>query len=144
MELTISVFPCLQSNQTNEFLDCINSLNPAKVRIPVSQKLKYIFVYGNRMRYFISLQKFQDDDTQVWAINCTQRKEQLFSRKLHSGVRNRLSPVPVEWRGLRLIELNLSVLLELTQEEKSVKLFTTCLEDRLMRLVEGKDILLVQ
>ncbi|GBM03572.1 hypothetical protein AVEN_51045-1 [Araneus ventricosus] len=45
--------------------------------------------------------KFQKDDTQVWAINCQQRKEPLFSRKIHSGARNRLSPASVEWGGLR-------------------------------------------
>ncbi|GBO46656.1 hypothetical protein AVEN_120244-1 [Araneus ventricosus] len=57
------------------------------------------------MKSFLSLRKFQADDTQVLAINCTQRKEQLFSRKIHSGARNRLSPVSVEWGGLGLTEL---------------------------------------
>ncbi|GBM28445.1 hypothetical protein AVEN_149693-1, partial [Araneus ventricosus] len=45
--------------------------------------------------------KFQEDDTQVWAINCQQRNEPLFSRKSHSGARNSLSPAFVEWGGLR-------------------------------------------
>ncbi|GBO41446.1 hypothetical protein AVEN_268314-1 [Araneus ventricosus] len=53
------------------------------------------------MKSFLSLQKFQQDDTQGWAINCQQRKEPLFSRKIHSGVRNRLSSTSVEWGGLR-------------------------------------------
>ncbi|GBL77065.1 hypothetical protein AVEN_12713-1 [Araneus ventricosus] len=58
------------------------------------------------MKSFLSLQKFQEDDTQVWAINCTKRKEPLFSRKIHSGARNRLSPVSVEWGGLRRIRVH--------------------------------------
>ncbi|GBL96296.1 hypothetical protein AVEN_205091-1, partial [Araneus ventricosus] len=33
--------------------------------------------------------------------NCQQRKEPLFSRKIQSGARNRLSPASVEWGGLR-------------------------------------------
>ncbi|GBL86542.1 hypothetical protein AVEN_194800-1 [Araneus ventricosus] len=45
----------------------------------------------------------EEDDIQVWAINCQQRKEPLFSRKIFSGARNRLSPVSVEWGGLRRI-----------------------------------------
>ncbi|GBL72434.1 hypothetical protein AVEN_115355-1 [Araneus ventricosus] len=55
------------------------------------------------MKSFLSLQKFQEDDTQVWAINCTQRKEQLFSRKIFSGTRNCLNPVSIEWGGFRRI-----------------------------------------
>ncbi|GBN33039.1 hypothetical protein AVEN_273781-1 [Araneus ventricosus] len=47
------------------------------------------------------LVKFQEDDTQVWAINCQQRKEPLFSRKSHSNARNRLSLAFVELGGLR-------------------------------------------
>ncbi|GBN19162.1 hypothetical protein AVEN_106113-1 [Araneus ventricosus] len=38
---------------------------------------------------------------QVWAINCQQRKGPLFSRKIQSGSRNRLSPASAEWGGLR-------------------------------------------
>ncbi|GBN24271.1 hypothetical protein AVEN_123463-1 [Araneus ventricosus] len=53
------------------------------------------------MKSFLSLQKFQDDDIQVWVINCQQRKEQLFSRKIHSGARNRPSPASVDWGSLR-------------------------------------------
>ncbi|GBM86383.1 hypothetical protein AVEN_60102-1 [Araneus ventricosus] len=49
--------------------------------------------------------KFQEDDTQVWEINCQQRNEPLFSSKTHSGFRNRLIPVSVEWGGLRRIGL---------------------------------------
>ncbi|GBM44321.1 hypothetical protein AVEN_232113-1 [Araneus ventricosus] len=45
--------------------------------------------------------KFQEGDTQVWAINCQERKEPLFSRKIHSGARNLPSPASVEWDGLR-------------------------------------------
>ncbi|GBM72998.1 hypothetical protein AVEN_160611-1 [Araneus ventricosus] len=81
----------------------VNSLNLARVRIPVPQKLKYIFVHETRMKSFLSLQKFQEDDTQVWATNCQQKNEPLFSRKIHSGVRNRLSPASVECVGLRRI-----------------------------------------
>ncbi|GBM58870.1 hypothetical protein AVEN_87162-1 [Araneus ventricosus] len=47
------------------------------------------------------LAKFQEDDTQVWTINCQQRKEPLFSSKIHSGARKRPSPASVEWGGLR-------------------------------------------
>ncbi|GBN24493.1 hypothetical protein AVEN_241314-1 [Araneus ventricosus] len=53
------------------------------------------------MKSFLSLQKFQEDDTQVWTINCQQRNEQLFSRKIHSGARNSLSRASVEWGDLR-------------------------------------------
>ncbi|GBO22151.1 hypothetical protein AVEN_169707-1 [Araneus ventricosus] len=53
------------------------------------------------MKSILSLQKFQEDDTQVWVINCQQRNEPLFSRKIHSGVRNRPSPASVEWGDLR-------------------------------------------
>ncbi|GBN68622.1 hypothetical protein AVEN_98638-1 [Araneus ventricosus] len=53
------------------------------------------------MKSFLSLQKFQEDDTQLWAANYQQRKEPLFSCKSHSGARNRLSPASVEWGGLR-------------------------------------------
>ncbi|GBM55511.1 hypothetical protein AVEN_164407-1 [Araneus ventricosus] len=81
----------------------INSLNPARVRIPVPQKLEQIFVYLNRMESSLSLQKFQEDDTQGWAINFQQRKELLFSRNIHSVVGNRLSLVSVEWGGLRRV-----------------------------------------
>ncbi|GBM57004.1 hypothetical protein AVEN_146034-1 [Araneus ventricosus] len=80
-----------------------NSLNPARVRIAAPQKLKQIFVHETRMKSSLSLQKFQEDDTQVWAINSQQRKELLFSRKIHSGAQNRLSPASVEWGGLRRI-----------------------------------------
>ncbi|GBN40959.1 hypothetical protein AVEN_106917-1 [Araneus ventricosus] len=52
------------------------------------------------MKSFLSLQKFQKDDTQAWAINCQQRNEPLFSLKIHSGARNSLSPASVEWGGL--------------------------------------------
>ncbi|GBM07118.1 hypothetical protein AVEN_177082-1 [Araneus ventricosus] len=55
------------------------------------------------MKSFLSLQKFQEDDTQVRAIKCTQRKKQLFFRKIHSGAQNRLSTVSAEWGGLRRI-----------------------------------------
>ncbi|GBM97887.1 hypothetical protein AVEN_5596-1 [Araneus ventricosus] len=48
-------------------------------------------------------EKFQEDDTQVWDNNSTQGKEQLLSRKIHSGARNRLIPVSVEWGGSRRI-----------------------------------------
>ncbi|GBN68398.1 Arylsulfatase J [Araneus ventricosus] len=40
-------------------------------------------------------------DIEVWAINCQQRKEPPISRKIRSGTRKRLSPVSVEWGGLR-------------------------------------------
>ncbi|GBO25930.1 hypothetical protein AVEN_48352-1 [Araneus ventricosus] len=53
------------------------------------------------MKSFLSLQKFQEDDIQVWAVNCQQRKELLFSRKIDSGARNRLSQASIEWGGLR-------------------------------------------
>ncbi|GBM42603.1 Meiosis regulator and mRNA stability factor 1 [Araneus ventricosus] len=46
-------------------------------------------------------QKFQEDDTQVWSINCQQRKEPLFSRKIHSGARNCPSLASIEWGSLR-------------------------------------------
>ncbi|GBN00232.1 hypothetical protein AVEN_38746-1 [Araneus ventricosus] len=46
---------------------------------------------------------FQADDSQVWAMNCTQRVEPFFFSKIHSGARNRLSPVSVEWGGFRRI-----------------------------------------
>ncbi|GBM43712.1 hypothetical protein AVEN_60515-1 [Araneus ventricosus] len=62
------------------------------------------FVHENRMKSFLSLQKFQKEDTQVWEINCTQKKEQLLSRKILSGARNRLIPVSVKWGGLRRIK----------------------------------------
>ncbi|GBM06152.1 hypothetical protein AVEN_265208-1 [Araneus ventricosus] len=52
------------------------------------------------MKSFLSLQKFQEDDIQVWAINCQQRNEPLFCRKIHSVARNRLSRASVEWGGL--------------------------------------------
>ncbi|GBN16714.1 hypothetical protein AVEN_188031-1 [Araneus ventricosus] len=53
------------------------------------------------MESSLSLQKFQADDPQGWATNCQQRNELLFSRKIHSVARNCLSPVSVEWGGLR-------------------------------------------
>ncbi|GBM70229.1 hypothetical protein AVEN_31466-1 [Araneus ventricosus] len=55
------------------------------------------------MKSFLSLQKFQEYDTQVWAINCTQIKEKLLSREIHSGDRSRQSPASVEWGGLRRV-----------------------------------------
>ncbi|GBN24906.1 hypothetical protein AVEN_8103-1 [Araneus ventricosus] len=55
------------------------------------------------MESFLSLQKFQEDDSQDWAINCQQRKELLFFRKIHSVARNCPSPVSVEWGGLRRV-----------------------------------------
>ncbi|GBM61695.1 hypothetical protein AVEN_57126-1 [Araneus ventricosus] len=55
------------------------------------------------MESSLSLQKFQQDDTQGWAINCQQRKELLFSLKIHPVARNCLSPVSVEWGGLRRV-----------------------------------------
>ncbi|GBM93926.1 hypothetical protein AVEN_1696-1 [Araneus ventricosus] len=55
------------------------------------------------MKSFLSLQKFREDDTRVTTFNCQQRKEPFFSRKIHSGDRNRLSPVFVEWGGLRRV-----------------------------------------
>ncbi|GBM91643.1 hypothetical protein AVEN_107750-1 [Araneus ventricosus] len=60
-----------------------------------------IFVHENRMKSFLSLQKFQEDDTQIWAINCHQRKKPLFSPKIRSGARNHLCSASVEWGGLR-------------------------------------------
>ncbi|GBM59206.1 hypothetical protein AVEN_60404-1 [Araneus ventricosus] len=48
-----------------------------------------------------NFRKFQEDDTQIWAINCQQRKESLFSHKIHSDSRNRPRPASVEWGGLR-------------------------------------------
>ncbi|GBN43898.1 hypothetical protein AVEN_274539-1 [Araneus ventricosus] len=54
------------------------------------------------MKSFLPLQKFQEDDTKVWAINRQQRKEQHFFRKILKKIGpNRLSPVSVEWGGLR-------------------------------------------
>ncbi|GBM08329.1 hypothetical protein AVEN_101452-1 [Araneus ventricosus] len=52
------------------------------------------------MKSFFSSQNFQEDDTRIWAINCQQRKEPLFSRKICSGALNRLSPASVDWAGL--------------------------------------------
>ncbi|GBN70775.1 hypothetical protein AVEN_265431-1 [Araneus ventricosus] len=89
--------------QMNKFklMVTINSLNPARVRIPVTKKLKQILAHENRMKSFLSLQKFQEGDIEVWTIMFQQRKEPLFSHKIHSGDRNRLSPTSVEWGGFR-------------------------------------------
>ncbi|GBO23594.1 hypothetical protein AVEN_73280-1 [Araneus ventricosus] len=78
------------------------------------------------MKSFLSLQKFQEDDTQVWEINCTERKEQLFSRKILSGARNRLSPVSIEWGGLRRIRAhrvneNVDTIVENNLDSSSLK-----------------------
>ncbi|GBO22382.1 hypothetical protein AVEN_58831-1 [Araneus ventricosus] len=40
----------------------------------------------------LSLQNFHKNGTRNWAINCEQRKELLFSSKMHSGTRNRPNP----------------------------------------------------
>ncbi|GBO13719.1 hypothetical protein AVEN_87514-1, partial [Araneus ventricosus] len=58
---------------------------------------------GNRKKSSLSLQKFQKDYTQVSAINCRQRKEPFFSRKIHSGAGNCPIPASVEWGNLRRI-----------------------------------------
>ncbi|GBO03923.1 hypothetical protein AVEN_158725-1 [Araneus ventricosus] len=55
------------------------------------------------MESSLSLQKFQEDDTQDWAINCQQRKELLFFSKIHSVARNCPSTVSIEWGGLRRV-----------------------------------------
>ncbi|GBM49186.1 hypothetical protein AVEN_103801-1 [Araneus ventricosus] len=53
------------------------------------------------MESSLSLQNFQKNGTRMWAINCQQRKGLLFSRKMHSGTRNRRVQASVEWGGLR-------------------------------------------
>ncbi|GBN21524.1 hypothetical protein AVEN_74960-1 [Araneus ventricosus] len=53
------------------------------------------------MKFFLSFQKFQEDGIQVWAINYQQRKEKLFSRKIRSGAKKRLSSASIERGGLR-------------------------------------------
>ncbi|GBL87338.1 hypothetical protein AVEN_270583-1 [Araneus ventricosus] len=53
------------------------------------------------MKSSLSLQKFQEEDTLSCTINCQQRKELIFSRKIHPGALNRLSPACVEIGGLR-------------------------------------------
>ncbi|GBN08440.1 hypothetical protein AVEN_189073-1 [Araneus ventricosus] len=67
------------------------------------------------MKSFLSSQKFQEVDTQVWAINFQQRKEPLFSLKIHSDARNRLSPASVEWGEQYSV-----VLEELSKERQAV------------------------
>ncbi|GBL67603.1 hypothetical protein AVEN_236695-1, partial [Araneus ventricosus] len=52
------------------------------------------------MKSSLSLQKFQEEDTLGCAINCQQRKELIFSSKIHPGSQNRLSLACVEGGGL--------------------------------------------
>ncbi|GBM92898.1 hypothetical protein AVEN_189139-1 [Araneus ventricosus] len=73
-----------------------NSLNPARVRIQVPQKLELIFIHEIRMKSSLCQQKFQEKDTLGSVINYQQRKELIFSRKIHPGTRNRLSLACVE------------------------------------------------
>ncbi|GBO10537.1 hypothetical protein AVEN_51924-1 [Araneus ventricosus] len=53
------------------------------------------------MKFVLYFQKLQEDDIQVWAINCQQRNEPLFASKIQTGARNRLNPASVELGGLR-------------------------------------------
>ncbi|GBN62610.1 hypothetical protein AVEN_8352-1 [Araneus ventricosus] len=56
----------------------INSLNPARVRIPVPQKLNSIFVHENRMKSFLSLHKFKEDDNPSLRDQLSTRKGTTF------------------------------------------------------------------